>query len=122
MAHFNKIKILVVAIILVCNAPTFGARKVLSEDKMSGPVVVDRSIVASANRKVFSSTAKNGLAMAGNGMHSTWQSAWPEQSVPNTLQHNNNAIRTLWRNSYTYSVEHLTRAVSNKNLRQIYDP
>ncbi|KAK8648301.1 hypothetical protein V6N13_129059 [Hibiscus sabdariffa] len=64
------------------NPSTQILRRVLSEDKMSSPVVVDRSIVASANRKVFGSAAKNDLAMAGNGMHSTWQSAWPEQSVP----------------------------------------
>ncbi|KAK8622623.1 hypothetical protein V6N13_117532 [Hibiscus sabdariffa] len=75
MAHFNKTKILVIAFILVCNAPSFGARKVLSEEKMNSPVL-ERSIVASADPKAFGSAARIGLSMARNG------NAWPEQSVP----------------------------------------
>ena len=84
MAHFNKITILFIAIVLICHAPSFGARKVLTTEKMNGHVL-KRSIIASANPTVFGSPAplaKIGHAMAVNEMHITKHGALPDQSVP----------------------------------------
>ncbi|XVF18546.1 hypothetical protein REPUB_Repub11eG0031800 [Reevesia pubescens] len=84
MAHFNKTAILIIAIILVCHAPSFGARKVLSNEKVNGPVL-EQSIIVIANPKVLgspASPAKNGHAMVVNDMHITKQNALPDQSVP----------------------------------------
>ncbi|OMO74711.1 hypothetical protein CCACVL1_16514 [Corchorus capsularis] len=85
MAHFSKITVFLIAIIVIAfHIPCFQARKTLSKEKMGGPFL-EQSMIVNADPKVVnppSTPTKSGHGLGANEIYKPQHISLTGWSVP----------------------------------------